>query len=98
MSIPFYDRTLSGLSRRQLLNAAWKLGAAAVLQPVVSSRVFAQPVFGSYPFTLGVASGDPWPDSVVLWTRVNRLQNLSVTAQVSTAPDFSGTPLTFAEK
>ena len=30
------------MSRRQLLNAAWKLGAAAVLQPVVSSRVFAQ--------------------------------------------------------
>ena len=22
------------------------------------------------PFTLGVASGDPWPDSVVLWTRL----------------------------
>ena len=24
----------------------------------------------SDPFTLGVASGDPWPDSVVLWTRL----------------------------
>src|SRR5258708_4870588 len=23
-----------------------------------------------YPFTLGVASGDPWPDGVVLWTRL----------------------------
>ncbi|MEU2516877.1 PhoD-like phosphatase N-terminal domain-containing protein, partial [Streptomyces syringium] len=22
------------------------------------------------PFMLGVASGDPWPDSVVLWTRL----------------------------
>ena len=26
--------------------------------------------FGSDPFTLGVASGDPLPDSVVLWTRL----------------------------
>jgi alkaline phosphatase D len=25
---------------------------------------------GGYPFTLGVASGDPGPDSVVLWTRL----------------------------
>jgi alkaline phosphatase D len=65
-----YHRALTHLSRRQLLNAAWKLGAAAVLQPIATSRLFAQPVFGSYPFTLGVASGDPWPASVVLWTRL----------------------------
>jgi alkaline phosphatase D len=26
--------------------------------------------FGDYPFGLGVASGDPWPESVVLWTRL----------------------------
>jgi alkaline phosphatase D len=24
----------------------------------------------AYPFTLGVASGDPWPDGAVLWTRL----------------------------
>ena len=41
-----------------------------MLQPIASSRVLAQPIFGSYPFTLGVASGDPWPDGVVLWTRL----------------------------
>ena len=46
------------MSRRQLLNAAWKLGAAAVLQRLRPAR-FAQPVFSRYPFTLGVASGDP---------------------------------------
>jgi alkaline phosphatase D len=28
------------------------------------------PTFGSFPFTLGVASGDPLPDGVVLWTRL----------------------------
>jgi alkaline phosphatase D len=66
----FYAQTLNRLSRRELLNAAWKLGAAAVLQPISSSGIFAQAVFGSYPFTLGVASGDPWPDGVVLWTRL----------------------------
>lgn len=28
------------------------------------------PRFSAYPFTLGVASGDPLPDSVILWTRL----------------------------
>ena len=28
------------------------------------------PKFSAYPFTLGVASGDPAPDGVVLWTRL----------------------------
>ncbi len=65
-----YSRALSGLSRRELLNAAWKLGAAALVQPAISTRVLTQPLFRNYPFTMGVASGDPWPDSVVLWTRL----------------------------
>jgi alkaline phosphatase D len=69
-SIRFYDRTLARTSRRALLNVAWKLGAAAVLSPMASSRLLAQPIFRTYPFTLGVASGDPWPTSVVLWTRL----------------------------
>ncbi|MEJ7838793.1 MAG: PhoD-like phosphatase N-terminal domain-containing protein, partial [Thermomicrobiales bacterium] len=30
----------------------------------------ATPVFGDNPFTLGVASGEPLPDGVVLWTRL----------------------------
>jgi alkaline phosphatase D len=66
----FYNHALNGLSRRQLLNVAWKLGAGTILQPLVSAQTLAQPIFGSYPFTLGVASGDPWPTSVVLWTRL----------------------------
>jgi alkaline phosphatase D len=41
------------------------LAAAAI-----STRVHAQPKFASYPFTLGVASGYPTADSVVLWTRL----------------------------
>ena len=58
------------MSRRELLNVAWKLGLAAVLQPAIATRTFAQPLFRNYPFPLGVASGDPVPDGVVLWTRL----------------------------
>ena len=39
-SIRFYDRALQRLTRRELLNIAWKLGVAAVAQPlVVDTRV-----------------------------------------------------------
>ena len=69
-SIRFRDRAVAAMSRRQLLNVAWKLGAAAIAQPLVSRHLLAQPIFRTYPFTLGVASGDPLPDSVVLWTRL----------------------------
>jgi alkaline phosphatase D len=68
--MPAYDRTLASMSRRELLKLASLLGAAAVTRPVVSRRVLAQPIFEAYPFTLGVASGDPLPDGVVLWTRL----------------------------
>ena len=64
-----YGRLLVTLSRRQLLDSAWKLGAVAAL-PMTTRVAWAQPVFRTYPFSLGVASGDPWPDSVVLWTRL----------------------------
>ncbi len=38
---------------------------------VLSRRsILLAPVLAKYPFRLGVASGDPWPDSVVLWTRL----------------------------
>ena len=44
---------------------------------------------------LGVAAGDADASSAVLWTRINRAQSVSVTAQVSTDPGFVGTSLTF---
>jgi alkaline phosphatase D len=42
---------------------------------VLAAPLLARPALGrsplpGYPFTLGVASGDPAPDSVVLWTRL----------------------------
>ena len=49
------------------------LGSGALTGLAVASqwrRVIAQPKFSDNPFKLGVASGDPLPDSVVLWTRL----------------------------
>lgn len=69
-SFRLYDRAVARLSRRQMLKIVWALGATAVAQPVAARRVLAQPIFRTYPFTLGVASGDPLPDGVVLRTRL----------------------------
>ena len=66
----FYDRALARMTRRELLNVAWALGTAAIVRPLISSRVNAEPTFAKDPFSLGVASGDPLPDGVVLWTRL----------------------------
>ena len=57
------------LDRRRFLAAG---GAAAAL--LITDRLAgawpAPAQRGGYPFTLGVASGDPAPDGVVLWTRL----------------------------
>ena len=65
-----YDRARARFSRRELMKIAWTLGAAAIAPPIFARRTLAQPIFDAYPFTLGVASGDPLPDGVVLWTRL----------------------------
>jgi alkaline phosphatase D len=56
-------------SRRRLLTAAWSLAAAGLFAPLGSRRAWSQR-FGADPFTLGIASGCPRPDGVVLWTRL----------------------------
>ena len=47
-------------------------GAAALVfgYGPFTEKILAQPTFSGYPFKLGVASGDPEPDGVVLWTRL----------------------------
>jgi alkaline phosphatase D len=55
--------------RRAFLRRAAALGAAAFLRPAFA-RGTMPPRFKSYPFTLGVASGSPRPDGVVIWTRL----------------------------
>ena len=58
--------TQQALQRRQLLQWA-ALGSAALVLPPTA---WTQTSVGSTPFTLGVASGSPTQDSVVLWTRL----------------------------
>jgi alkaline phosphatase D len=59
------------LARRRFLQGALALTAGHIL--AASRPAGAQvvpPRFTAYPFSLGVASGAPRPDSVVLWTRL----------------------------
>ncbi|MEH2365000.1 alkaline phosphatase D family protein [Nostoc sp.] len=49
------------------------LGAGLLTGLTIASQwhpVLANSRFSSYPFSLGVASGDPLPDGVVIWTRL----------------------------
>jgi alkaline phosphatase D len=65
-------RHILDLRRRGLLRGALGLSALAALQPPRAAAQAAGPLLGfrRYPFTLGVASGEPAPDGVVLWTRL----------------------------
>ena len=54
------------LGRRSFLAA----GLAAPLLGVSNGCGLGEPKFSANPFTLGIASGDPAPDGVVLWTRL----------------------------
>ena len=58
------------ISRRTLLRSGGSLAAGVALAGVASGPAFAQARFDRYPFTLGIASGDPSPNGVVLWTRL----------------------------
>jgi len=79
------------MHRRDIL----KIGLASLAAPLLSSvRLWANPRFQSDPFQLGVASGHPWPDSVVLWTRLapdplhgGGMPNESVSVRWSIAAD-----------
>ena len=62
---------LGSIAQRQFMRsirtrvAELILGACPLLE-----RIVAAPRFSGYPFSLGIASGDPLPDGVVLWTRL----------------------------
>jgi alkaline phosphatase D len=59
-------------SRRDFLIGSASTWALSTLRlpPAVAGGRLAPPRFASYPFTLGVASGDPTASGVVLWTRL----------------------------
>ncbi|MFM7201254.1 MAG: alkaline phosphatase D family protein [Myxococcota bacterium] len=78
----------SGLTRRQLLQGG-VLSGAALLTAAVEARTHART---SATDDVGVASGDPRADSVVIWTRVpsgNQSSSVVVSWQVATAQDFA---------
>ncbi|WP_315787658.1 alkaline phosphatase D family protein [Fischerella sp. JS2] len=65
-----FERLLSTkVERRRFLIGAGTV-TATMFATVWTHKVVAQPRFSAYPFSLGVASGDPLQDSVVLWTRL----------------------------
>jgi alkaline phosphatase D len=58
------------LNRRAFLR---RLGGSVVVTAAESyfrQSVWGSPVFAAYPFSLGVASGEPAPDGFVIWTKV----------------------------
>ncbi|MEO6724304.1 MAG: alkaline phosphatase D family protein [Blastocatellia bacterium] len=57
-------------NRRDFLFGGAALTAAALIFPVANWAKSDGLSFADDPFSLGVASGDPWADSVVLWTRL----------------------------
>lgn len=61
--------TRLAMSRRFALKA---FGGSAILGLALgpAARAIAAPVFATYPFQLGVASGEPEPDGFVIWTRL----------------------------
>ncbi|MDP3073532.1 MAG: alkaline phosphatase D family protein [Opitutaceae bacterium] len=60
----------SPLNRRTFLAGSASFVAAALLSTRARGATGAAPKFTAYPFSLGVASGDPLPDGIVLWTRL----------------------------
>lgn len=56
--------------RRSFIAGSASLALAALTKGHAWGAAKSIPKFTSYPFTLGVASGDPTADGVVLWTRL----------------------------
>ena len=59
-----------GIERRQFLRYLGAVSAIPTLALRGEGQVNDPPRFQSSPFSLGVASGDPEPDGIVIWTRL----------------------------
>jgi alkaline phosphatase D len=71
MSDSLYRVAGSGpMNRRNFLVVTGSLSAAALWSTRALGVTLAAPKFSDYPFQLGVASGEPSADGVVLWTRL----------------------------
>jgi alkaline phosphatase D len=58
------------LDRRAFLLSGLAVYGASARELFAAGHVLQNPKFPTSPFTLGVCSGDPAPDGVVLWTRL----------------------------
>lgn len=66
-----YKTQPTSMERRRFLDFTWRTVSAGIaLSLLPGDGVFGRTRFGKNPFTLGVASGDPTPDGIVLWTRL----------------------------
>lgn len=80
-------RHILDLDRRGLLRGATALAALAAIAPP-PARGAEQP--RENPFTLGVASGEPRPDGIVLWTRLTGVAApVEVTWEIAADPGFA---------
>src|SRR5688500_3829723 len=71
MSIPLFKlRDSYRVNRRAFIAQTTSLAAAALWSSQAFGAVRSAPKFSDYPFSLGIASGDPSPDGFVLWTRL----------------------------
>lgn len=70
------------MDRRQLI-ALGTAGLAALSLPGAAAAMMAQG------FTHGVASGEPWANSVLLWTRYAAASDTMLTAELSATSDFA---------
>ncbi|MFP3944758.1 MAG: alkaline phosphatase D family protein, partial [Alphaproteobacteria bacterium] len=61
---------LTGVTRRRLLQQASALAALAFVPGCREQSAVRLSKLANYPFPLGVASGDPITDGIVLWTRL----------------------------
>src|SRR6266540_3054546 len=58
------------LNRRAFLLSGLAVYGASARDLFAGASAVQNPRFSTSPFTLGIASGDPAPDGVVLWTRL----------------------------
>lgn len=88
-----YMTRAAGVGRRDVLKGATAAGAVALSPAACTSDDDGgeTPAPDPGPFRHGVASGDPLPEGVILWTRVTRdgASDLEVAWEMATSPDFA---------
>src|SRR5262245_6746929 len=81
------ETTSSSLDRLRFLQyVCVGVGASLSLALLPGQDARSAPKLGLNPFTLGVASGDPTPEGIVLWTRLAPVPNDPTSLGTSNIP------------